>query len=39
VRRRRTAWLARRLAQLQPEELARIDAAIDALARISEVPS
>ena len=37
VRRRRTAWLAQRLKNLDPDELQRIDAAIDALARITEV--
>jgi DNA-binding MarR family transcriptional regulator len=37
VRRRRTAWLAQRLKNLDAGELRRIDAAIEALARISEV--
>jgi DNA-binding MarR family transcriptional regulator len=39
VRSRRTAWLAQRLKTLDPDELARIDEAIAALARISEPPS
>ena len=37
VRRRRTAWLAQRLKALQPAELERIDAALDAITRITEV--
>jgi len=37
VRRRRTAWLAQRLKHLAPEELERIESAIEALARIVEV--
>jgi DNA-binding MarR family transcriptional regulator len=37
VRRRRTAWLAQRLKTLAPDELERIDAALDTLARIAEV--
>lgn len=37
VRRRRTAWLSQRLNHLEPTELRRIDAAIDALARLVEV--
>jgi len=37
VRRRRTAWLSQRLENLGPDELGRIDAAVDALARILEV--
>jgi DNA-binding MarR family transcriptional regulator len=37
VRRRRTAWLAQRLKNLDPGELDRIDAAIEALAGIVEV--
>lgn len=37
IRRRRTAWLAKRLETLGPEDLARIDTALDALARITEV--
>jgi DNA-binding MarR family transcriptional regulator len=37
VRRRRTAWLAQRLKNLDAGELRRIDAAIEALARITEV--
>ena len=36
VRRRRTAWLSRRLENLSPAELQRIDAALDALARLAE---
>jgi len=35
VRRRRTAWLAQRLKNLEPGELDRISAAVDALARIT----
>ena len=38
VRSRRTAWLAQRLKSLDEAELERIDAALDALARIPEVP-
>lgn len=37
VRRRRTAWLATRLEKLDPADLALVDAALDALARVSEV--
>lgn len=37
VRRRRTAWLSQRLSHLEPAELRRIDAAIEALARLVEV--
>jgi DNA-binding MarR family transcriptional regulator len=37
VRRRRTAWLSQRLENLRPDELERIDGAVDALARILEV--
>jgi hypothetical protein len=37
VRRRRTAWLAQRLKNLEPEELERLDAALDTLARVAEV--
>ncbi len=37
IRRRRTAWLAQRLKNLDPDELDRIDAAVAALARITEV--
>jgi len=37
VRRRRTAWLATRLDTLDPDELRRIDAALDALSRVAEV--
>lgn len=36
ARRRRTAWLAERLRRLEPEELARIDAALPALERLLE---
>jgi DNA-binding MarR family transcriptional regulator len=36
VRRRRTAWLSRRLEHLDPAELERIDAALDALTRLAE---
>jgi DNA-binding MarR family transcriptional regulator len=39
VRRRRTAWLAQRLQTLSPEELGRVDAALDALARIAQAES
>lgn len=39
VRRRRTAWLARKLEALGPDEIASIDAALDALARVIEVTS
>ncbi|HZO96965.1 MAG TPA: MarR family transcriptional regulator [Gaiellaceae bacterium] len=35
VRSRRTAWLAARLRRLSPEELERIDAALDALRRVA----
>jgi DNA-binding MarR family transcriptional regulator len=38
VRKRRTAWLAQRLESLDAVELDRIDAALDALARIPEAP-
>ncbi|HXA27326.1 MAG TPA: MarR family transcriptional regulator [Candidatus Angelobacter sp.] len=38
VRRRRTAWLAQRLETLSPDELRRLDDALDALARVAEVP-
>jgi DNA-binding MarR family transcriptional regulator len=34
VRSRRTAWLARRLRELEPHELERIDAAIEPLSRL-----
>ncbi len=34
VKRRRTAWLAGRLAELTPEELAAVDAAAEPLARL-----
>jgi len=34
VRSRRTAWLARRLRELEPNELERIDAAIEPLSRL-----
>lgn len=37
VRRRRTAWLARRLETLDPAELERVGAALDALDRVTEV--
>jgi DNA-binding MarR family transcriptional regulator len=37
VKRRRTAWLATRLEQLSPEELAAIDAAIGPLTLLLEV--
>jgi DNA-binding MarR family transcriptional regulator len=37
IRRRRTAWLAQRLEILDPDELRRIDDALDALARVIEV--
>jgi DNA-binding MarR family transcriptional regulator len=37
VRRRRTAWLAQRLQTLTPDELRRVDEALDALARIAQV--
>src|SRR5947209_20552180 len=37
VRRRRTAWLAKRLETLDPADLRRIDEALDALARVTEV--
>jgi DNA-binding MarR family transcriptional regulator len=37
VRRRRTAWLARRLETLDPGELEQLDAALDILARVAEV--
>ena len=36
VKRRRTAWLSRRLEILDPAELERVDAAIEALARLIE---
>jgi DNA-binding MarR family transcriptional regulator len=36
VRKRRTAWLAARLRQLEPEELERVEAAIEPLARLLE---
>jgi DNA-binding MarR family transcriptional regulator len=36
VRSRRTAWLATRLEELEPEELAAIDRALPALARLLE---
>ena len=36
VRRRRTAWLSQRLENLSPAELQRVDAALDALARLAE---
>jgi len=36
VRRRRTAWLARRLEILDPDDLARIEEALDALVRVAE---
>ena len=39
VRRRRTVWLSRRLEHLAPEELARVDAALDALSRLVETQS
>ena len=38
VRSRRTAWLAARLSNLDPDELAAIDAAIEPLARLLEEP-
>ena len=38
VRSRRTAWLATRLNNLDPDELAAIDAAIEPLARLLEEP-
>jgi DNA-binding MarR family transcriptional regulator len=38
VRRRRTAWLAARLRDLDPEELEALDAAIEPLARLLERP-
>jgi DNA-binding MarR family transcriptional regulator len=34
VRSRRTAWLASRLGQLTPEDLARVEAAVEPLARL-----
>jgi len=37
VRRRRTAWLAERLRGLEPEELDRIDAAIEPLLKLLDV--
>jgi DNA-binding MarR family transcriptional regulator len=36
VKRRRTAWLAERLQQLEPDELEAIDAAIEPLAQLLE---
>ena len=36
VRKRRTAWLAARLRQLEPEELERVEAAIEPLAKLLE---
>jgi DNA-binding MarR family transcriptional regulator len=36
IRRRRTAWLAQRLKTLDPEDLQHLDAALDAIARITE---
>jgi DNA-binding MarR family transcriptional regulator len=39
VRRRRTAWLARRLEHLSAAELQRIDEALDTLALLTETPS
>ena len=36
VRTRRTAWLAARLQELPPDDLARVDAAIEPLARLLE---
>lgn len=39
VRRRRTAWLAKRLEILDPGDLARIEEALDALVRVAEVVS
>ena len=38
VRRSRTAWLAERLKGLSPDELERLEAAIDPLARLLEEP-
>ena len=38
VRSRRTAWLAKRLKRLSPEELAAIDAAVEPLLRLLEEP-
>jgi DNA-binding MarR family transcriptional regulator len=37
IRSRRTAWLAARLQELEPEELAAVDAALEPLARLLEV--
>jgi DNA-binding MarR family transcriptional regulator len=37
VKRRRTAWLAERLRGLEPEELERIDAAVEPLLKLLEV--
>jgi DNA-binding MarR family transcriptional regulator len=37
IRRRRTAWLAKRLERLDPDELATLEAAIVPLARLLEV--
>jgi DNA-binding MarR family transcriptional regulator len=37
VKKRRTAWLSRRLEALSPEELDRVDAALDALAHLAEL--
>jgi DNA-binding MarR family transcriptional regulator len=34
VRSRRTAWLAQRLGELEPDELAAVEAAIEPLARL-----
>jgi DNA-binding MarR family transcriptional regulator len=39
VRRRRTAWLAAKLRQLDPDELAAIDDAVEPLARLLEEAS
>jgi DNA-binding MarR family transcriptional regulator len=39
VKRRRTAWLAARLRALSPEELDAIDAAVEPLLKLLEVPA
>ncbi len=39
IRRRRTAWLAQRIKTLEPEQLQALDAALDAIARITDAQS
>ncbi len=38
-RRRRTAWLTRQLSALPPEDLARLEAALDVLERLTRAPA